>query len=201
MRSHVDAVIIRAGARVWLPSLWRALRRPLEAERHGGRRSSATRRRAAPAAIARSRPRAPVFAGDVIKTDRRGTAQILFADETKMVIGPNSQVSVDNFVFQGPSKAGTFAINAVRGSFRFITGVSAKNAYSINTPMATIGVRGTEFDGHVAADGTTTVAMWHGRCASALTRRRPCRSSPAPAPSLSSTARPAAVAAPAISSA
>ena len=55
-----------------------------------------------------------------------------------------------------------FAINAVRGSFRFITGVSAKNAYSINTPTATIGVRGTAFDGHVAEDGTTTIAMWHG---------------------------------------
>lgn len=106
--------------------------------------------------------KAPVYAGDVIKTDRRGTAQILFADDTKMVIGPNSQVTVDSFVYQGPSKPGTFAINAVRGSFRFITGVSAKNAYSITTPTATIGVRGTAFDGHVAADGKTTLAMWHG---------------------------------------
>ncbi len=104
----------------------------------------------------------PVFAGDVIKTDRRGTAQILFADDTKMVIGPNSQVTIDRFVFQGKNKASAFAIDAVRGSFRFITGVSAKNVYSINTPTATIGVRGTEFDGHVAEDGTTTVAMWDG---------------------------------------
>jgi hypothetical protein len=103
-----------------------------------------------------------VYAGDVIKTDRRGTAQILFADNTKMVVGPNAQVTVDRFIYQGSSQASTFAINAVRGSFRFITGVSAKNVYSIDTPTATIGVRGTAFDGHVAEDGTTTVAMWHG---------------------------------------
>ena len=103
-----------------------------------------------------------VYSGDLIKTNRRGTAQILFADNTRMVVGPNSQVAVDDFVFSGSSKASTFAIDALRGSFRFITGVSAKNVYSINTPTATIGVRGTAFDGHVAKDGTTTIAMWRG---------------------------------------
>jgi hypothetical protein len=104
----------------------------------------------------------PVYSGDVIKTNRRGTAQILFADNTRMVVGPNSQVAVDDFVFAGSSRASSFAIDAVRGSFRFITGVSAKNVYSIETPTATIGVRGTAFDGHVDGDGTTTIAMWHG---------------------------------------
>jgi hypothetical protein len=104
----------------------------------------------------------PVFSGDVVKTDQRGTAQIVFADETRMVIGPESQVTIDKFVFHGPAKPGTFAINALRGSFRFITGVSAKNAYSIATPTATIGVRGTAFDGYVDKDGTTTLMMWHG---------------------------------------
>ena len=116
----------------------------------------------------------PVYSGDLIKTNRRGTAQILFADNTRMVIGPNSQVAVDDFVFSGSSKASTFAIDALRGSFRFITGASAKNVYSINTPTATIGVRGTAFDGHVAKDGTTTIAMWHGAvrlCDKAESRR------------------------------
>ncbi len=116
----------------------------------------------------------PVFSGDVIKTDPRGTAQILFADNTKMVVGPDSQVTIDRFVYQGTSKASAFSIGALRGSFRFITGISAKNAYSINTPTATIGVRGTEFDGHVAEDGTTTIAMWDGTvriCDKATPRR------------------------------
>lgn len=79
-----------------------------------------------------------------------------------MVIGPESQVTIDKFVFRGPAKPGAFAINALRGSFRFITGVSAKNAYSITTPTATIGVRGTGFDGYIDKDGTTTLMMWHG---------------------------------------
>ena len=118
----------------------------------------------------------PVFSGDVINTDRRGTAQLLFADDTKMVIGPNSQVTIDKFVFQGASTASSFAINALRGSFRFITGKSAKTVYSIETPTASIGVRGTQFDGHVAKDGTTTIAMWDGtvRICDKATPRRHC---------------------------
>ncbi len=118
----------------------------------------------------------PVFSGDVIKTDRGGTAQLLFADDTKMVIGPNSQVTIDSFVFDGSSTASKFAIGALRGSFRFITGTSAKNAYVIDTPTASIGVRGTEFDGSVAEDGTTTIAMWEGtvRICDKATPRRHC---------------------------
>ncbi len=118
----------------------------------------------------------PVFAGDVIQTDQRGTAQILFVDNTKMVVGPNSQVTVDKFVFRGSSTAGEFAVDVVRGAFRFITGLSDKSAYTINTPVGTIGVRGTQFDGHVAKDGTTTIAMWEGavRICDKATPRRHC---------------------------
>ncbi len=103
-----------------------------------------------------------IFAGDVIKTDGRGSAQVMFADNTRMVIGPNSQVTLDDFVFKSSTTVSKFSIDALRGSFRFITGASAKTAYSINTPTATIGVRGTQFEGHVADDGTTTVALWEG---------------------------------------
>src|SRR6185503_9239059 len=67
----------------------------------------------------------------------------------------------DSFVFQNKTTAKEFSINAVQGTFRFITGVSAKNAYSIKTPSATIGVRGTEFDFTVDQAGTH-VGLWGG---------------------------------------
>ncbi len=79
-----------------------------------------------------------------------------------MVVGPNSQVTVDAFVFKSPTTASAVSIEALRGSFRFITGASAKSAYEIRTPTATIGVHGTSFDGHVGDDGTVTIAMWTG---------------------------------------
>ena len=48
--------------------------------------------------------RGAVFTGDVITTNQRGQAQLRFVDDTRMVIGPNSQVTIDKFVFQGGAR-------------------------------------------------------------------------------------------------
>lgn len=84
---------------------------------------------------------APVFSGDQILTGPIGEAQVKFRDNTKLVVGPNSKMVIDAFVFEGDT-ARKISINAVRGAFRFISGRSPKDAYSITTPTATIGVRG-----------------------------------------------------------
>jgi hypothetical protein len=98
---------------------------------------------------------APVFSGDRIETGPNGEAQIKFRDETKLVVGPKSSLIIDAFVFNDDDTAREFSINVVKGAFRFITGNSSKDAYTITTPTSTIGVRGTEFD--VAVEGATGV--------------------------------------------
>ena len=85
---------------------------------------------------------APIFAGDRIITGPIGEAQVKFRDNTKLVVGPNSMMIIDAFVFENDDTARKISINAVRGAFRFISGKSPKDAYSITTPTATIGVRG-----------------------------------------------------------
>jgi hypothetical protein len=105
---------------------------------------------------------APVFSGDRIDTGPTGEAQIRFRDDTKLVVGPNSSLVIDAFVFADDGTARQITINAVRGAFRFFTGSSPKDAYSIITPTATIGVRGTEFDVSVEEEGTTRVANFEG---------------------------------------
>jgi len=116
----------------------------------------------------------PVFSGDVVKTDRRGQAQLLFRDDTKLVVGPNSQLTIDRFVFAGRSNAREFTINAVKGAFRFITGSSQKQAYTIKTPSATIGVRGTHFD--VTIRGLiTNLALYEGGVRLCDTTKQPQR--------------------------
>jgi hypothetical protein len=87
-------------------------------------------------------PEAPVFSGDEIITDAIGEAQIRFRDNTKLVVGPNSMMVIDAFVFNDDDTARQISISAVRGAFRFISGNSPKDAYSIKTPTATIGIRG-----------------------------------------------------------
>lgn len=104
----------------------------------------------------------PIFTGDRIETGSSGEAQIRFRDDTRLVVGPNSSLVIDAFVFSGNSTAQQVTINAVRGAFRFFTGDSPKDAYSILTPTATIGVRGTEFDVTVESEGTTRIANFAG---------------------------------------
>lgn len=107
-------------------------------------------------------PATAVYQGDKIVTGPIGEAQLRFRDQTKMVVGPNSQLVVDNFVYAGNGTATDVSINAVRGTFRFITGSSAKNAYTLKTPVATIGVRGTQFDFSVEKNGQTNFVLYEG---------------------------------------
>jgi hypothetical protein len=102
-----------------------------------------------------------VYTGDKIVTGPVGQAQILFRDNTKLVVGPNSSMTIDAFVYSA-SSAQKVSIDAVKGAFRFITGISKKDAYSITTPTAVIAVRGTEFDMHVDRGGETELVMFGG---------------------------------------
>jgi hypothetical protein len=85
-----------------------------------------------------------VFEGDVIKVTT-GNAQIILDDGTKLVVGPDSTLVLKQYLKRG-NRADKIAIKTLRGTFRFISGKSAKKAYDITTSSATIGIRGTGFD-------------------------------------------------------
>ena len=104
-----------------------------------------------------------VFSGDEITTDYKGIAQIIFVDNTRFVIGPNSRTIIDRFIFNPDNTARAVTISATKGAFRFITGVSPHQAYNIRTPAMTIGVRGTNLDFSVeAGTGRVTEALYSG---------------------------------------
>lgn len=102
---------------------------------------------------------AAIYENDRIVTGR-GNVQILFIDQTKLVVGPNSNLVIDRFLMRGGNRAQKFSVNALRGTFRFISGNSAKNAYDIKTASATIGIRGTAFD--FSSGRETLVAVLEG---------------------------------------
>lgn len=102
----------------------------------------------------------PVYEDDKVQTGN-GNVQIIFVDETKLVVGPNSTLVIDRFLMRGGNRAQKFSVNALRGTFRFISGHSAKNAYDIRTANATIGIRGTGFD--FSSGRATLVAVHQGK--------------------------------------
>jgi hypothetical protein len=106
-----------------------------------------------------------LYQGQKIATGARGEVQIVFADDTHLVIGAGSSLVIDKYLMRNGGTASSFAINALGGTFRFITGNSPKSAYKITTPTGTLAVRGTKFDFSVSKKKgkiKTTVVVFEG---------------------------------------
>ena len=90
----------------------------------------------------------PIFYGDTIKTDEGGKSQIMFIDQTVMTIGSNTELIVDEFVYDPENTDGKLLSTIKSGSVKILTGkISEKNPENlvVDTPAGTIGTRGTEF--------------------------------------------------------
>lgn len=101
--------------------------------------------------------------GETVVTGLNGEVQVLFSDQTRLVIGRGSTLVIERYLLRSDGTPEKFAINALAGTFRFITGKGDKNAYRIATPTGTIGIRGTEFDFTVERKtGRTSVVLFEG---------------------------------------
>jgi hypothetical protein len=99
---------------------------------------------------------------DAVKT-AQGKVGITFEDNTKVQVNENSKLVIDDFVYD-PKKpaAGKLALNMAQGTVRYASGAIAHNnpnKVAINTPTATIAVRGTDFTATVDELGRSTVIL------------------------------------------
>jgi len=98
---------------------------------------------------------------DAIKT-QAGKVGITFEDDTKIQINENSRLVIDDFVYDPKSKAGKLGAKIALGTVRYASGQIAKNSpqnVALNTPTATISVRGTDFTASVDELGQSTVIL------------------------------------------
>jgi hypothetical protein len=84
-----------------------------------------------------------VFTKERIRTGAESTAQILLLDKTSLTVGPRSEMTLDNFVYNPSRSTGQVVMSAIRGAFRFVSGSQAPQSYTIRTPVGTMGVRGS----------------------------------------------------------
>jgi len=103
-----------------------------------------------------------VFLNEAVHSGPDSKANLLLKDSSDVTIGPGSTVKLDDFVYSGPKSAGTIGLNVTKGTLRFVTGDASKRAYTIWTPTAAIGVRGTILRIKVT-DRETTVINEEGR--------------------------------------
>ena len=78
-----------------------------------------------------------------IKTAAEGSVQILFVDKTSMTIGPNSDLTIDEYVYDPNAGTGKLAATLGKGALRFVGGqISHSGDAEIKTANAVIGIRG-----------------------------------------------------------
>ena len=72
-----------------------------------------------------------------IATGALGQTQILFLDESAMTIGPNSDLVIDEFVYDPKTGTGQLAMSATRGVLRFVGGKLSKQdeGVRVRTPV------------------------------------------------------------------
>src|SRR5262249_44550670 len=115
---------------------------------------------------------APFYVQDTLVTDKTTTrAEIRFTDGTVVALRPDTTFKVDSYQYQPTSgqggKGGTFqyAVDLAKGGFRSVSAaISKKNpeAYKVTTPVATIGIRGTDFSLIINKHGALAAGMYHG---------------------------------------
>lgn len=88
---------------------------------------------------------APVYRGEEIITETDSNVEVKFADDTILGQGEKSTVRLDDYVFSGDDSNLDFQM--VEGVMRVVSGEIVKlnpEAFNISTPLATIGIRGTQ---------------------------------------------------------
>ena len=103
-----------------------------------------------------------VHQGEKIETGPSGVIELRFLDNTHLMLGSHSSVTLDTFVYAGNGKANSVVLQFARGAFRFATGDSAKSAYKIKAPQASIGVRGTKFQVD-SRTPTSAITLYEGK--------------------------------------
>jgi hypothetical protein len=99
--------------------------------------------------------KARIFLNDQVSTGPAGQLQILLLDHTTFTVGANARVAVDRFVYDPAANSRSTGINVVHGAFRFMSGRALgkpAGPVTVRTPVATIGIRGTIFEGVVGED-------------------------------------------------
>jgi hypothetical protein len=96
-----------------------------------------------------------VYQGDVVRTGADGLVSINFADGTSFNLSKNANMTLNEFVYDPNGKSNSTLFNLSKGTFTFVAGKIAKTGdMKVETPVATMGIRGTTPHVEISDDGT-----------------------------------------------
>lgn len=93
-------------------------------------------------------PGTAVYRDDTLYTGEPGALGVTLKDSTRLSLGPRSELTLRRFDFDPAEERLGFVARLTRGTLLYISGVIARlsaDSVSIETPVATVAVRGTRF--------------------------------------------------------
>ncbi|MDH5558468.1 MAG: FecR family protein [Alphaproteobacteria bacterium] len=100
-----------------------------------------------------------VYRYETVNTGFESASELRFADDTRISVGPNSTIILDEFVYDPDPGEGALVLQMTEGVFRFFSGNMASSNYKIKASNVTVGVRGTVLVMVARRDGTVAVIM------------------------------------------
>lgn len=98
----------------------------------------------------------PVYSNDVIETSVAGAVNILFADDTSFAVSESARLSIREYIYDKQRQSGKSVFSLAQGVFVYTSGLIGKNDpgdVAIETPVASIGIRGTVVAGNIRPSG------------------------------------------------
>jgi hypothetical protein len=96
-----------------------------------------------------------IYRGSELRTGAAASMGVTFKDNTRMSFGPDTALTVDEYLYNPSQNELRFDSRLARGTLDYVSGAIAKTrpeAVRITTPSGTIGVRGTHFLAKVESD-------------------------------------------------
>ena len=93
-------------------------------------------------------PGTAVLLGSQLRTQAQASLGITFKDNTVMSFGPDTVVTVDEYLYAPAQGQLQLGASLLKGTLNYVSGVIAKlkpDAVAVKTPTGIIGVRGTQF--------------------------------------------------------
>jgi hypothetical protein len=87
-----------------------------------------------------------VFQADGLRTGGDGKIGVTLNDDTRLSLGPNSELTLERFMYAPAESGFSLVLKFVRGAATYVSGRIAKiapDSIRLETPAAIIGVRGT----------------------------------------------------------
>ena len=107
-----------------------------------------------------AKPADELVQNEALRTEDESTIAVKFVDGSELSVEASSEVVLSDYIYDGQASAGLIDLNG--GLFHFTSNGKNDQGVKLRTPIATIGIRGTEFLVHVNGSKATVVDILSG---------------------------------------